>query len=257
MGGNISHGTFRKKSRGNLQWFFSFQFMVSVFGAVILISLIALAVILKGVRDENRGLHVTAGIESRNSLHAIDQRVKSLKHQSELLEARVLKTETRVVNTSPGEDQQMTAAALRALIRLLKQHEAETSEVDELMEELPEDQRKLLSRELEVSEPGTGQRGGQADASGAEGGLDSGPVEAHGSDVALEAAAIQESAEQSRESGGLVEYRVQPGDTLSGIALLHGAPVDRILELNGLGNPNRIRVGSLLRIPSPGETPQD
>lgn len=45
-------------------------------------------------------------------------------------------------------------------------------------------------------------------------------------------------------------YRVQPGDTLYFIALRFGVPLSRIIQVNGLLNPNRIFVGQLLAIPS-------
>ena len=53
-----------------------------------------------------------------------------------------------------------------------------------------------------------------------------------------------------------VEYKVQVGDTLSAIALLHRASVAAILELNQIDDPNQILVGSVLRIPSSGKAPQ-
>lgn len=45
-------------------------------------------------------------------------------------------------------------------------------------------------------------------------------------------------------------YRVQPGDTLYYIALRFGVPLSRIIQVNGLLNPNRIFVGQLLVIPA-------
>ncbi|HIJ73851.1 MAG TPA: LysM peptidoglycan-binding domain-containing protein [Candidatus Hydrogenedentes bacterium] len=44
-------------------------------------------------------------------------------------------------------------------------------------------------------------------------------------------------------------YTVRPGDTLLGIAARHGATRDRVMALNGLSDPDHIRVGQVLRVP--------
>ena len=44
-------------------------------------------------------------------------------------------------------------------------------------------------------------------------------------------------------------YRVQPGDTLSGIARRFGVPQQRIVLENGLRDRDRLRVGQVLRLP--------
>jgi LysM repeat protein len=50
-------------------------------------------------------------------------------------------------------------------------------------------------------------------------------------------------------------YVVQPGETLSQIAIRFGVSVQAIVAANGLANPNLIRVGQSLIIPAPGTTP--
>lgn len=45
------------------------------------------------------------------------------------------------------------------------------------------------------------------------------------------------------------DYSVAPGDTLSAIAKRHGTTVNDISRLNGIGNPNMIRVGQRIRLP--------
>lgn len=45
-------------------------------------------------------------------------------------------------------------------------------------------------------------------------------------------------------------YTVQSGDTLSGIASRYGTTVQALANLNGISNPNVIRVGQVLRLPS-------
>ncbi|SNR38753.1 LysM peptidoglycan-binding domain-containing protein [Blastococcus mobilis] len=44
-------------------------------------------------------------------------------------------------------------------------------------------------------------------------------------------------------------YTVRAGDTLGGIAKAHGTTWQVLAQLNGLGNPNVIRVGQVLRLP--------
>ncbi|HEY7702320.1 MAG TPA: LysM peptidoglycan-binding domain-containing protein [Candidatus Limnocylindrales bacterium] len=44
-------------------------------------------------------------------------------------------------------------------------------------------------------------------------------------------------------------YRVRSGDTLSGIAAVHGTTWQVLAELNGLDDPRRLRVGQVLKLP--------
>jgi membrane-bound lytic murein transglycosylase D len=46
-------------------------------------------------------------------------------------------------------------------------------------------------------------------------------------------------------------HTVRKGDTLSGIALRHGVPVQGIMEMNGLKSARKLRVGQELLIPRP------
>ena len=47
------------------------------------------------------------------------------------------------------------------------------------------------------------------------------------------------------------EYVVQPGDTLSGIALRNGVSVETLLAINDLPNPDQLEVGQVIRLPAP------
>ena len=49
-----------------------------------------------------------------------------------------------------------------------------------------------------------------------------------------------------------VEHVVQPGDTLSALALQYGVTVEELAEINYISNPNLIYVGATLRIPDSG-----
>lgn len=54
---------------------------------------------------------------------------------------------------------------------------------------------------------------------------------------------------QLKGNGTSVEYyKVQPGDTLSGIAQQYGTSVDRLVQLNGIANKNLIYVGQKIRV---------
>ena len=57
-----------------------------------------------------------------------------------------------------------------------------------------------------------------------------------------------EKSEESEEPEDIVTYTIQPGDNLSVIAEKFGTTVDRLVELNGIENPNLIYAGDVLRI---------
>ncbi|MFA5520995.1 MAG: M23 family metallopeptidase [Castellaniella sp.] len=49
-------------------------------------------------------------------------------------------------------------------------------------------------------------------------------------------------------AAGVGEYRVMRGDTLTRIARQHGQTVASLMQMNGIRNPNHIRVGQILRV---------
>ncbi|MEU8889616.1 N-acetylmuramoyl-L-alanine amidase [Streptomyces sp. NPDC048442] len=49
-------------------------------------------------------------------------------------------------------------------------------------------------------------------------------------------------------TGGADTYRVRPGDTLSEIAAAHGTTVAKLARLNGIENPDHIRVGQTIKL---------
>ncbi|HRW08450.1 MAG TPA: LysM peptidoglycan-binding domain-containing protein [Caldilineaceae bacterium] len=65
--------------------------------------------------------------------------------------------------------------------------------------------------------------------------------------VAMPTAALAAPASSPNYSG--TYYWVQPGDTLSEIAVWHGTTVHALMQANGLHNPNHIYVGQRLYIP--------
>lgn len=263
MNGIRSHGTFRKRS-GGLQSLISFRLMVSVFGSVILFSLIVVAMVLKQVRDENIAIRRMVLGEQRNLVLVIEEKLSALEGRAGRLEARVSEAETKGVNASPEEGAQIPIDTLRSLIRLLWQHQAGSAEVDALMQQLPEEARNALADELEAANPGRGHNEYEdaeenshplatpdpPTSSDSQSYDEGGPVSAE------EGNPSAESFEEKPIPARFVEYEVQVGDTLSAIALLYRAPVTAILELNKIDDPNQIRVGSVLRIPSSVKAPQ-
>ncbi|MFL6204767.1 MAG: LysM peptidoglycan-binding domain-containing protein [Acidimicrobiales bacterium] len=56
----------------------------------------------------------------------------------------------------------------------------------------------------------------------------------------------------ARSGAGTASYKVRSGDTLGTIASRHGTSVAAIVRLNGLANPNLIRIGQVLKVASAG-----
>jgi LysM repeat protein len=56
-------------------------------------------------------------------------------------------------------------------------------------------------------------------------------------------------------SQAIIEYQVQAGDTLAGIAAQFGSSIDAIVRENNLASPDQIQVGQTLRIPVAASTP--
>ncbi|WP_332238864.1 LysM peptidoglycan-binding domain-containing protein [Sporolactobacillus sp. KGMB 08714] len=56
------------------------------------------------------------------------------------------------------------------------------------------------------------------------------------------------SGAQASNSAASGTYTVRPGDTLSGIASTHGTTVQQLASINGIKDPNLIRVGQVLKL---------
>jgi LysM repeat protein len=52
-------------------------------------------------------------------------------------------------------------------------------------------------------------------------------------------------------AAGFRTVEVQPGETLSALAVQNGTTVGALVAANGIGNPNRINAGTVLRLPGP------
>ncbi|PSB23164.1 hypothetical protein C7B61_12885 [filamentous cyanobacterium CCP1] len=73
------------------------------------------------------------------------------------------------------------------------------------------------------------------------------------SSASRDIAATLEQPESSQLQGGLLQplvYRVNPGDTVAGIARAHNVPQSLLVEANRLSNPNVIFVGQVLSVPA-------
>ncbi|MEO0565131.1 MAG: LysM peptidoglycan-binding domain-containing protein, partial [Chloroflexota bacterium] len=71
---------------------------------------------------------------------------------------------------------------------------------------------------------------------------------------------IQPSPDPTRPqtvAQGQTQYAVQPGDTLTTIAIANNVTVDMLVQLNDIDNPNLLTVGQVLQLPAPpsGNTP--
>jgi LysM repeat protein len=64
-------------------------------------------------------------------------------------------------------------------------------------------------------------------------------------------ASPQDSARATATAGSATIYVIRAGDTLSALALRFGTTVAVLARYNGLTDPNRLRVGQILRIPAP------
>ena len=59
---------------------------------------------------------------------------------------------------------------------------------------------------------------------------------------------IQEIINSQAAESSKVYYTVKSGDTLSGIAKKYGTTYQKIAQLNGISNPNRIYPGQKIRV---------
>lgn len=63
-------------------------------------------------------------------------------------------------------------------------------------------------------------------------------------------------AEKPKVTAPPATYRVQPGDTLSGIAGAHGTTWQELAKINGLANPNLIRAGETIKLKGKAPAPK-
>lgn len=56
-------------------------------------------------------------------------------------------------------------------------------------------------------------------------------------------------------TGATGKHTIQPGETLSGIALEYGITVEELVKLNNIADPNAIQAGQVLIVPAKGAAP--
>ncbi|MCY3800337.1 MAG: LysM peptidoglycan-binding domain-containing protein [Chloroflexi bacterium] len=61
----------------------------------------------------------------------------------------------------------------------------------------------------------------------------------------------QEPADTAGSPGGPREYVVKSGDTLGAIAASVSVPIEALMAVNGITNPDQIQVGQVLTVPNP------
>ncbi|MEC9056073.1 MAG: LysM domain-containing protein, partial [Verrucomicrobiota bacterium] len=226
--------------------------MVAIIGLVALLSLIAMALVLRGLREEV--IVLRAMVEGAKQSVVVPARgeIIGLKERLEVLEGTM--REEEFTESVPSEKEiQFRNAALRTLAKLLHQHEAGPSEIAELIGDFPEAEREKLVEYLVSEMPEAPSQGAgiaeaelkKAPAPVVE--LDSIPIQAHGSEPVSEVFSASESGPSIPVK--MREHAVQPGETLSGIARYYSVPVPKIMKLNEIDNPDRIRVGRVLEIP--------
>ena len=253
MAGKSSHGTFRNRYREGSLGGPSFRIMVAIIGLVVLLSLIVMALVLRGLREEIVVLR--AMVEGAKQSVVVPERGRliGLEERLEALEGAVREAELTGDPEPSKKEIQFRNAALRTLAKLLHRYEAGSSEIAELVGDFPEAEREKLIGYLASETPEVPIQ----DAGIAEEELkkapspvvesDYIPIQAHGSEPVSE-----ESPYSSPGPPNLLKTRshtVQPGETLSGIAGFYGMTVEKIMEANGIDNPDRIRVGRVLEIP--------
>ncbi len=69
-------------------------------------------------------------------------------------------------------------------------------------------------------------------------------------------ASPQEPAETAESQTGPGEYVVQSGDTLGAIAASVSVPIEALMAVNGITNPDQIQVGQVLTVPNPSRNAQ-
>jgi len=75
------------------------------------------------------------------------------------------------------------------------------------------------------------------------------PVDSNAQPVIEVAQSREAVRSQPREKPQVVRHQVKRGETLFQIARRYGAPVDRILKMNGMGKSHRLQAGKTLLIP--------
>ena len=222
----------------------------ALFGLVVLISLIAVAFVLRKLRDEHMNLRAEVVSELNSTVHPEESSLTGLQAQLGALERRLKEEED--AKGAPLSDEQYHVI-LRALATLLHQHEAGSSEISALLEKFPEAERQKFMAELEAADTEAGHAGlwrrideievpetipEPAPESAPEPATE--PAPAHGSELLpLPGGGAQD----------FKDYTVEPADTLSELSRIYKVSLSSLIRANDIANPDLILIGQVLKIP--------
>ena len=185
------------------------------------------------------------------SLHELKDDLQSLQ-KDETRQVVILDAEIEALKKEAGEEFQ---SLKEALSRIWHQHKPAELEIMGFLASLDPEQRKSLLAALESlnGEEVPGFTGSASEPT-AEPALVSPSKPVLVSPVRPPPEPPAESPEPPAESSGegsirFKEYRIQPGDSLSRIAQKHKVSAEALARANEITDPNRIRVGQVLRIP--------
>lgn len=222
----------------------------ALFGLVVLISLIAVAFVLRKLRDEHMNLRAEVVSELNSTVHPEESSLTGLQAQLGALERRLKEEED--AKGAPLSDEQYHVI-LRALATLLHQHEAGSSEISALLEKFPEAERQKFMAELEAADTEAGHAGlwrrideievpetipEPAPESAPEPATE--PAPAHGSEF------LPLPGEGAQD---FKDYTVEPADTLSELSRIYKVSLSSLIRANDIANPDLILIGQVLKIP--------
>ncbi len=244
--------------------------MVPVFfSLMVLISLIAVAFVLRKLRDEHMNLRAVVVGELNTTVDSDERNLTELQAQLRALEKRLKEEEE--VNGEPRPDVQYNAV-LRALATLLHQHEVGSSEISGLLEKLPEVEREKFLAELKATDAGAGHatlwsRVDEIEAPettpeeptepAPEPEPPTEPAPESPTELVPEAAtepAPAHGSELPQGPGDEVlqdsnDYIVQTGDTLTKVSRIYKVSLASLIRANEIANPDLILIGQVLKIP--------
>ncbi|MCH2065328.1 MAG: LysM peptidoglycan-binding domain-containing protein [Roseibacillus sp.] len=238
----------------------------ALFGLVVLISLIAVAFVLRKLRDEHMNLRAEVVSELNSTVHPEESSLTGLQAQLGALERRLKEEED--AKGAPLSDEQYHVI-LRALATLLHQHEAGSSEISALLEKFPEAERQKFMAELEAADTEAGHAGlwrrideievpetipEPAPESAPEPATEPAPESAPepAPEPATEPAPAHGSEFLPLPGEGaqdFKDYTVEPADTLSELSRIYKVSLSSLIRANDIANPDLILIGQVLKIP--------
>jgi LysM repeat protein len=272
-----SHGTFRNPRREEESSSGTgFRMMMGMVGFVILIALITIAMALRKLRTEHFGLRDAVVGGAGRAVQIDDETIQSLRAEVEALSEKL-------ESANSAEAAMDRLIIKEALAKLLHQHEAGSTEISDLIGGLTDQERLTFMTEFGTADPSAGHAGIREQIAAVHEG------NGHGTEVEPTPPPTPElpstpeptltpeppptpeptltpeppptpeppltpeptlTPEPPPLPADFTEYTVKSGDILSRIARNHGVTLDSIQKANGVINPDKIKVGDVLKIPS-------